>query len=321
MYFPLPLKNSHKQGHFNLQHSFIRVDEPSRKVIVTPKCLGGMDGEQAGEVEKFKPQEQFTNLPASSLLAAVDSLRCKLLAESSRSRQPDVFDSLSKMEDLIKTQFEQQKEDLMASQRQMIEWTREVKSIAQNGLTYCTDRFDKERYEQLQQLAAAMVSSQTTLTTAEALVALEADKWYDTPKIDVRGVIFQEDKILLVKEMEDNRWSLPGGWVDVNQSPSKAIIKEIQEEAGYNAKPVKLCAVYDKHNQQHGHPPQLPHAFKMFFLCEINSECQRSDLETSEVAFFSEEELPPLSLNRVTTSQIRRMFEFLQNPDMLTDFD
>lgn len=133
-----------------------------------------------------------------------------------------------------------------------------------------------------------------------------AEQGYATPKVDVRGAIIQDNEILLVREKSDGLWTLPGGWADVNESPAYSMQKEIQEEAGVEAKVTKLIALYDK--LKHEHPPQWPHTYKCFFLCDITSGVPKPGLETSEVAFFKEDALPPLSVNRVTEAQILRCF-------------
>jgi len=125
--------------------------------------------------------------------------------------------------------------------------------------------------------------------------------------------------ILLVKERSDGLWTLPGGWADVNDSPAQAVEKEILEESGYKAKAIKIAAVYDRN--KHGHPYHLYHTYKLFFLCEITGGKPSKTMETDGVGFFAENNLPPLSVDRVTAAQIKRMFEHYRNPGLATDFD
>jgi len=198
-------------------------------------------------------------------------------------------------------------------------WLTALQSIAQTGLTFSQDNFDKERYTALLEIASQMATQLSPKQYPAVQDLFFQEKGYATPKIDVRGAIFRSNKILLVQEKSDQCWSLPGGWADVNQSPKEAIIKEIKEEAGYKARVLKLLALFDK--SKHDHPPQWPHTYKCFFLCEIVSGEGCSGLETSAIGFFERDALPPLSTHRVTATQIERCFEHYANPDWPTDFD
>lgn len=201
----------------------------------------------------------------------------------------------------------------------LIEMANSLFAIAQNGLLFSKDVFDKERYYQIQKIAASILAEKSNLNFDQIIDLFSCEKGYATPKLDVRGAIFKENKILLVKERSDNLWSLPGGWVDVNESPSEAVCKEIYEESGFKAKAVKLIALLDKN--KHPHPVQLPHTFKALFLCELIGGEKRTSIETSEVEFFEKNNLPDLSLNRVLKSYIERAFEHRANRSLPTDFD
>ena len=135
----------------------------------------------------------------------------------------------------------------------------------------------------------------------------------------MRGAVFQDDAILLVKERSDGLWTLPGGWADINESPRQCVEKEIWEESGYRATAVKLLAVYDRN--LHLHPPIPWHTYKLFFLCQLDGGAPAHSLETNGVGFFREDELPPLSVMRVTLEQINRMFDHARHPDWPTDFE
>ena len=202
-------------------------------------------------------------------------------------------------------------------------WARELQAIAQTGLTFATSAHDRERYTTIRSLAAQMMAtnSDADFGRVEALFAEQTG--YATPKVDVRGAIFDEDaRILLVREIADaGRWTLPGGWADVNQSPSESVIREVREEAGLDVRVRKLAAVYDRARQGHT-PPHPFHVYRLFFMCEVVGGAPRAGLETSEVAFFGENEIPQdLSVARVLPHQIRRMFEHARDKDLLTDFD
>lgn len=145
------------------------------------------------------------------------------------------------------------------------------------------------------------------------------DVAYETPKLDVRGVVFKNNQVLLVKENEDDKWALPGGFCDIGLSPSENVVKEIKEESGYDVMPIRLLALLDKN--KHPHPPDEYHYYKIFILCEITGGEATLGIETSNIQFFSENNLPQLSTNRNTKSQVKTLFEFLRNPEKPTLFD
>lgn len=206
---------------------------------------------------------------------------------------------------------------------QWLNWVQRLQALAQSGLAYNPQPFDRERYQSLQQIAAEMAAVPAQLDTETVRAVFDAQEGHATPKVDVRGVVFRDGRILLVQEKMDNyRWTLPGGWADPGEPPSTAVEREIWEEAGYRTKAVKVLAVYDR--SKHGHPPAVFHAYKLFFLCELNGEARRVDAtntETAGVEFFAPDALPELSIGRVTPSQIARFFEHLRQPGLPTDFD
>ncbi len=123
----------------------------------------------------------------------------------------------------------------------------------------------------------------------------------------------------MVREISDGLWTLPGGWADVNQTPAEAVVKEVWEESGFESRATKLAAVWDR--RRHGHPPAFHHAYKLFFLCDLIGGAAKGSIETSEVGFFAEDALPPLSVHRVTAEQIRAMFRHERQRDLPTEFD
>lgn len=137
--------------------------------------------------------------------------------------------------------------------------------------------------------------------------------------MDVRAAVFRGTKLLYVREREDGLWTLPGGWADVGQSASEAAVREVREESGYVVKAVKLLAIY--HREKHPHPPILHSSWKMFFHCELLGGEPLTSYETTEVAFFGEDEIPALSLPRVLPEQIHHIYEHFRNPDLPTTFD
>ncbi|PID59314.1 MAG: ADP-ribose pyrophosphatase [Ignavibacteriae bacterium] len=199
-----------------------------------------------------------------------------------------------------------------------LEWAREIQAISQKGLTYSKDKFDIERFKQLQNVAADILSNYSYLNKTKVKNILTKQDSYATPKVDVRGIVFQNEKILLVKEKSDGKWALPGGWADVNLSASENVEREVWEESGYKVKAVRLMAVYDR--EKHPHQPKyFSHIYKMFFLCKILSGKPTLNIEIDAIDFFSLEKLPELSVMRITKSQIKRMFELKEIA--ATDFD
>ena len=201
-----------------------------------------------------------------------------------------------------------------------LEWGRALQTIAQNGLAYCKNPFDIERFESIRRIAAEILASGANMDPEPLEALFSAQEGYATPKIDVRGAVFREDTILLVSELIDQgRWTLPGGWADLTDSPSQAVIREIEEESGYQARAVKLAAVYDRN--QRGHPYSYFSTYKLFFLCELTGGAPVNSLETGGVAFFKEDSLPELSTSRVTPDEIHMLYRHYRDPGLPTEFD
>jgi ADP-ribose pyrophosphatase YjhB (NUDIX family) len=205
-----------------------------------------------------------------------------------------------------------------------LDWAKRLQAVAQDGLAYANNPFDLKRYETIREVAAEILAAQTGAEMERILDVFAHQVGYPTPKVDVRGVVIRDDgRILMVREGIDGRWSLPGGWADVSETPSRATEREILEEAGYVARAGKLLAVYDR--TLHGHEPPYPfHVYKLFFRCQLLDERQREERDVKEIldaGWFAEDALPPLSLGRVTGSQLHRMFEHVRDPGLPTDFD
>jgi ADP-ribose pyrophosphatase YjhB (NUDIX family) len=198
-------------------------------------------------------------------------------------------------------------------------WAQRLQALAQNGLAYSTNPFDIERFHQVQSVAAEILSDygQSDLEIIENI--LTSEPGYATPKLDVRGVVFRDDKILLVKELADGGWTLPGGWVDVNEPPSLAVEREVFEESGFKVKANKLLAIYDRN--LHGHPAYIFHIYKIYLRCELIGGEAADSIETAGANFFAEDHLPPLSIARTTPEVLARMFEHFKHPDWPADFD
>jgi len=194
-----------------------------------------------------------------------------------------------------------------------LEWAKQMQAIAQTGLTYTKDVYDIERYEALRQMSIEIMMNYTSVSQEKVALTFASDSGYATPKVDIRGVVFKGNKILLVREKLDGAWALPGGWADIGYSPSEIAVKEVKEESGYDVAPVRLLAVLDK--KFHDHPPEPYHVYKFFILCKIVGGEAAGGVETSAVDFFEMDQLPELSAERNTKKQIQTMFEFLENPN------
>lgn len=200
----------------------------------------------------------------------------------------------------------------------ILELARRLLALSQNGLHFTPLEYDRERYREIIDIALRLL--QTESHAAEVLrQAWFVEDGYATPKIDVRGAIFRDDRVLLVRETQDGKWTLPGGWADVNDSPAYAVEKEIEQESGFTARAVKLAALYDRN--KHEHPPYLFHAWKVFFICEVLGGEPRMSNETDGVEFFALDALPELSTGRSTAAQIRRMHEHHLHREWPTEFD
>jgi len=201
-------------------------------------------------------------------------------------------------------------------------WARELQAIAQTGLAFSRDPYDRERYEALRALAAKMFAARTD-APAERIAALFAgESGYATPKIDVRAAVFDaRERLLMVRETSDGgRWTLPGGWADVNRTAAENAVKEALEESGYAVRVLKLAALWDRTRQRH--PAGLFSCAKVFFVCEPIGGAATTSHETSEVGWFAEADLPQdLSLARVLPRQLARMFAHWRDPALPTDFE
>jgi len=196
---------------------------------------------------------------------------------------------------------------------------RELRAIAQIGLTFSRDPYDRQRFARTRELAASLIAQSSGQDGAGLLEAFRSDCGYATPKVDVRAAVLHQGRVLLVREISDGAWTLPGGWADVNESPAESVVRELAEESGFEARAVKLAAVYDY--RKRNRPHHLDSIYKLFFICELTGGSARASIETSQAAFFARDALPPLSIGRTTAEQIERMFQHAEQPLLPTDFD
>lgn len=201
------------------------------------------------------------------------------------------------------------------------EIVKQLKAISQTGRHFAKDEYEQKRHDDIAYICAQIIEQHTELTAEQAFGILQEDAGYATPKVDCRGVVFKDDKVLMVKEIADGGWTLPGGWCDTGSTPSENVVREVWEESGYKVKVKKLLAVYDRDNQ--GHKPSYPFSiYKLFFLCELIGGTATASNETSHVEWFGEDELPEmLSTGRTLHHELKQFFQHHRNPNLPTLFD
>jgi ADP-ribose pyrophosphatase YjhB (NUDIX family) len=207
----------------------------------------------------------------------------------------------------------------MNAQPDWLNWARTLQALAQTGLTYAQNDYDRERYQKLHDLAVEIFAVHTGEPEATLARWFAVQPGYATPKVDVRGACFRGGKILLVRERADGGWCLPGGWADVGDVPSQAAEREVREESGFECAARKVIGVFDANRG--GEPFSAFHAFKIVFLCEITGGAAHPDHEISGVDFFARDALPPLSPHRTTAEWLAECFAHLDDPDRPTAFD
>ena len=204
--------------------------------------------------------------------------------------------------------------------RNWLDWAREIQAIAQIGLTYAEIPYDRERYEKLHALAVEIFGAYTGEDAVAISKAITTQPGYVTPKVDVRGACFRENKVLLVRERADGRWCLPGGWADVGDVPGQAAEREVLEEAGFVCQARKLIGVFDA-NRDGGEPLSAYHAYKLVFLCQITGGEGAPNHETQDVGFFGRAEIPPLSEARTNSAVLAECFAHLDEEGRRSWFD
>ena len=197
-------------------------------------------------------------------------------------------------------------------------WAIEIQSIAQNGLAYCKNIYDIERYERLRDIAAEMLSYKTDIPVEKVKSLFCHEQGYQTPKIDSRAAIFKHDKILLVQE-NDGLWSLPGGWVDVLETIDSNTVKDVKEEAGLDVKPRFLIAIHAQHKRNY--PPFAYRVLKAFVMCELLGGKFQHNSETLQSAYFTLDELPEMNNEKNTKEQVELCFQAYHSKHWITEFD
>ncbi|GHB11900.1 putative ADP-ribose pyrophosphatase YjhB [Salinicola rhizosphaerae] len=196
---------------------------------------------------------------------------------------------------------------------QWLSWAKRLSALAETGLHYCQDKFDRERYEEISALSREMMASLGAVPVERVALALGRGEGHVTPKIDVRAAIIDDGKILLVKEKMDGRWTMPGGYAEVGVSAADNTVKEVWEEAGVRVTVSRLFAL--RHKARHAYPPDVLDFYKLFFLCErLDDAPLDPGHEVHDAGYFSPHELPPLSEPRVIARDIADAFAFHADP-------
>jgi ADP-ribose pyrophosphatase YjhB (NUDIX family) len=201
---------------------------------------------------------------------------------------------------------------------QWLLWAQEIFSISQSGLTYSGNPYDIERYKRLQELTAEIIVSQSDLSKESVLDSFSMQAGYITPKVDVRGAVVHEGRILLIQERADTRWAMPGGWADLGNSPASVAEREVWEESGFRVKAEKVVAVIDANRIE---PMEFYHAYKIIFVCRLLEGEARTSYETLAVDLFEPDQLPPLSSYRTNEEMIQEVFAHVEDPARPTMFD
>jgi ADP-ribose pyrophosphatase YjhB (NUDIX family) len=200
-----------------------------------------------------------------------------------------------------------------------LEWARELQALGQTGLAFTQSPYDTQRYQRLAEIAAEIVAAHTTLAKTEILQGFSAQPGYATTKVDVRGAVVREGRILLVQERRDQRWCMPGGWADVGERPSDMVAREVWEESGFRVRPARIIGVFDANRGNR--PLECYHAYKIVFFCDITGGEARDSDETMAVDFFDFDALPPLSTDRTSDRHLAEVQAHLRDPSRPTTFD
>ena len=197
---------------------------------------------------------------------------------------------------------------------------KQIKAISETGLVYATDPYARERYEELKQISLKLMAHMADSSIEVLQDFFMPEKDYPTPKVDVRGFVLNDkDEILMAKESVDGKWTIPGGWADIGNTPSEIAVKEIQEETGMETEAVRLLAVYDK--QVHPHPPEPYYIYKLIFLCRIVGGELKAGFDMLGADFFSLDNLPELSTDRILEDQLKHLFKLTKSMEYEVYFD
>lgn len=193
-------------------------------------------------------------------------------------------------------------------EKKWLEIAKKLQAIAQAGLEYSKDKYDLERFSEIRKISVDIIENYTDIDREKVKDLFAGETGYQTPKIDIRAAVFKDNKILMVKEKIDGKWSLPGGWADIDLSIKENLKKEAMEEAGAKIEPLRILGIYDRNRNIN---ILFPHSvYKIFVQCRYIEDEFIENIETEETAFFSVEELPELSETRNTEKQIKMCFKY-----------
>ena len=200
----------------------------------------------------------------------------------------------------------------------IVEWAKELQSLAQAGLWYGKDEFDKERYQRIREISTEMMAERTGLPVDKVTGLFCDGIGYQTPKVDTRAAIFQDGRILLVRE-RNGKWSLPGGWCDYNLSPAENTVKEVKEEAGLDIEIKRVIAIQDR--EKHNEPPYAYKVVKIFYLCSVLGGAFQQNIETTDSRYFPEDNLPEMAEEKANAEQIEMCFAAYRDENWMVHFD
>ncbi|KQC30837.1 NUDIX hydrolase [Flagellimonas eckloniae] len=204
--------------------------------------------------------------------------------------------------------------------KEQLNTIKQIKAISETGLVYAADPYARERYEELKQISLKLMAHMADSSIEVLQDFFMPEKDYPTPKVDVRGFVLNDkDEILMAKESVDGKWTIPGGWADIGNTPSEIAVKEIQEETGMKTEAVRLLAVYDK--QVHPHPPEPYYIYKLIFLCRIVGGELKAGFDMLGADFFSLDNLPELSTDRILEDQLKHLFKLTKSMEYEVYFD
>jgi ADP-ribose pyrophosphatase YjhB (NUDIX family) len=205
--------------------------------------------------------------------------------------------------------------------KKILEIGREIQAISQSGLSFCKDPYDIERYMHLKKLSTELISGCTSHEEEYIEKVFSIEKGYSTPKLDIRAAVFKDNKILLINERMSGCWTLPGGYIDVNETLSEASEREVLEETGYVVKARKVAGVFD--HRLHGHKAHLYHFYKIYMICDLTGGHPSPNLESEKSEFFGIEDIMSLNIDkgRTVPQHILRMFDHAKTPTLPADFD
>ena len=206
----------------------------------------------------------------------------------------------------------------MNEEMRWLDWAVELQSLAQAGLTYSKDAYDIERFERIREISAEMVAHKSEIPIDKVKNLFCNEAGYQTPKLDTRAAVFKDGKILLVRE-NNGKWSLPGGWVDVNVSVGENAVKEVKEESGLDVRAEKIIAVQDRN--KHNLPVYAYGICKIFVLCSLIGGHFESNIETTGFDYFTLDDLPPLAEEKNNAKQVKMCFEAHENVNWQIKYD